>query len=110
MPDEAPRLVDQTNPGDAGHTTTEFKLTVAAMVIGTLLEGSVIPILNSLKDSYPNALWIAAVLGICGVAVQIVSLFGYQKSRATVKTALAMALGDGRPSSATVDGQVLARP
>lgn len=73
-----------TNPAAPGNQTSEFKLTRIALVLGAALEGFA-GILHTLKDAGVEAPWFATALLVVGAAVQIASLFGYQRSRTVVK-------------------------
>jgi hypothetical protein len=79
---------EQTSPADAGTTTSEFKLTAIAMVVGVCLEAAA-GVLHAIQDAGVAAPWIPAVLAIVGALIQVASLFGYQKSRTLVKVAVA---------------------
>lgn len=68
-----------------GSQSTEFKLTVAAIIVGLVLEGSVIPVLEYLKSVGIDSPLIGVALAVSGVLIQIASLFGYNKGRALVK-------------------------
>jgi hypothetical protein len=74
-----------------GSQTSEFKLAIAAFILGTILEGSVVPILQHLQPLFPNATWIGVALAVCGVLLQIVTFLGYNKGRAQVKVAAHLA-------------------
>lgn len=69
-----------------GGSTSEFRLTVVAMVVGVILEG-VSAVLLNLQARGVDKPWFAVALTACGVLLQIVSLLGYQRSRSTVKAA-----------------------
>lgn len=89
---------DQTSPADAGHTTSEFKLTTAVVVIGAVLEGAA-GVLHAIQGTVA-APWIPAVLAVIGVLLQIASVLGYTQSRAAVKTALIAADAQGTAAAA----------
>lgn len=76
-----------TTPATSGTSTSEFKLTTAAMVLGAVLEG-VATVLHTLQDSGISAPWFSVALVALGAVIQVASLFGYQKSRTLVKAAL----------------------
>lgn len=109
MPETA-RAVDSTHPADAGHTTTEWSITKVATAIGALLEVSVVPGLIALKDAFPQFVWVPVVLGLAGVVLQIAVALGYQKSRATVKVALADILSAQAGAGANEDLERPAMP
>jgi hypothetical protein len=79
-------IVVPTVPAPSGTSTTEFKLTVAAMILGVVLE-TVATVLHSLQDAGVDKPWIPAVLAVIGALIQMASLFGYTKSRTVVKVA-----------------------
>ncbi len=68
-----------------GTQTSEFKLTVAAMIVGVLLDAGA-AIIHSLQDAGTNAPWFAVALAVLGTLTQVAALFGYQKARVLVKT------------------------
>lgn len=85
-----------TNPTAPGPQTSEFKLTAVALIVGIVLE-STSAVLHALQDAGTQAPWIPGVLAVIGALVQIAGLFGYQKGRAAVKTA--MILSEAQPPS-----------
>ena len=78
------------NPGGLtpGKQTSEFGLAKMGVWIGVILQ--VISVLGvalvQLQDLFPDAKWIAAVLGICGTMLQAGSIAGYQVSRGIAKS------------------------
>lgn len=79
-----------------GSSTTEFKLTVAAMILGTILE-CVAAVLHGLQDAGVDKPWMAIVFAVIGVLLQMASLFGYQKARALVKSSALLADAPANP-------------
>ena len=77
----------ETSPSAPGLATSEGKLTLIAVIVGTILEG-VAGVLHTLQDAGQAAPWFPAVLAVVGVLLQLASLLGYQKSRTLVKAAL----------------------
>jgi hypothetical protein len=76
-----------TNPAAPGSSTSEFKLTIVAFVIGSLLELAA-GIMHSIQDAGQGASWFPMVFSVLGALTQILGLFGYQKGRAVVKASL----------------------
>lgn len=77
----------ETTPTASGMTTSEGKLTLFAMVLGTLLE-ALAGVLHTLQDAGHAAPWFPAVLAIVGVLLQLASVLGYQKARTVLKATL----------------------
>lgn len=77
-----------TEPSKSGLSTSEGKLTLIAVIAGALLEGAVVPVLDMLRATNPDAAWIAVALGLSGALLQLASLLGYQRSRTAVKVAM----------------------
>lgn len=75
-----------TDPFAAGRHTSEWSVTRLAVVVGAILETMATGI-HGLQAGGVNATWFAVALAVIGVALQVVSIFGYQKGRATVKAA-----------------------
>lgn len=71
----------ETTPG---MTTSEGKLTLAAVIIGTILEG-LAGVLHTLQDAGHAAPWFPAVLAVVGVLLQLASVLGYTKARTVLK-------------------------
>lgn len=78
-------MEDETSPTAPGASTSEFKLTLVAMVVGFVLEAAA-GVLHALQDAGNTAPWIPAVLLVVGALLQIATALGYQKSRTLVKT------------------------
>lgn len=76
-----------TNPSASGGSTTEFKLTALAIIIGTALE-SVAGVMHSIQDQGLGASWFPMVFAVLGALVQIAGLAGYQKGRTLLKAAI----------------------
>jgi hypothetical protein len=82
-------MADTTNPLAPGAQTTEGKLTIAAFVVGTVLEGGS-AVLSKLAEGHlvdPSARWYTIALAVVGVVLQVLTLAGYNKGRAQVKAA-----------------------
>lgn len=77
-------MADEAKPA-TGSSTSEFKLTVLAFIIGTVLD-AVATVLHSLQDAGMSAPWFAIALAVLGTVTQVAALFGYTKSRTLVKT------------------------
>lgn len=67
-----------------GLTTSEGKLTVIAVIVGTILE-ALAGVLHALQDSGHAAPWFPAVLAVVGVLLQLATVLGYQKARTVLK-------------------------
>lgn len=67
-----------------GRTTSEYRLTVIAMTIGTILDGAA-AVLHGLQDGGVSAPWFSIALAVLGTVTQVAALFGYQKSRTLLK-------------------------
>jgi hypothetical protein len=76
-----------TNPTAPGPQTSEFKLTVVALIVGAILEGAS-AVLHGLQEAGTQAPWIPGVLAVIGALLQVASIFGYQKGRAVVKSSM----------------------
>lgn len=74
-------------PLTPGVETSEYKLTVLAMWVGTVaqLAAGVIHELAGSGVFSESSRWAIVVLAICGTLVQICALFGYAKSRTLLK-------------------------
>lgn len=92
-----PTPVPDTNPAAAGSSTSEFKLTIAAMIVGTLLDAAA-GILHTLQDAGVSAPWFTIALACLGTITQIFALFGYNKGRVLTKAALIAADQAAAPS------------
>lgn len=80
-------MADETTPAAPGMSTSEGKLTLMAVIIGTILEG-LAGVLHSVQDAGHAAPWFPAVLAVIGVLLQLASLLGYQKSRTLLKASV----------------------
>lgn len=69
-----------------GMQTSEGKLTIAALVLGTVLEG-IAGVLDQLTAAGHAAGWFTVALLIVGGLLQVCSLLGYKASRTMVKVA-----------------------
>lgn len=79
-----------TDPAAPGKTTSEFKLTAVAIIVGGVLEAFA-GVLHSLKEAGLGSDWFTVALVVCGALIQVAGVFGYQKSRTLVKAAVAAA-------------------
>lgn len=82
-------MADETTPS-TGFSTSEGKLTLVAVIVGTILD-AVAGVLDSLQSAGHGATWFPSVLAVCGVLLQLVSLLGYQKARTLFKVGVAPA-------------------
>lgn len=78
---------EQTDPAASGFKTSEGKMTLFAIVIGTALDATA-AVLHALEDAGHAAPWFPTVLAVLGVFIQVASLAGYTKGRVLTKTAL----------------------
>jgi hypothetical protein len=92
-----------------GKESTEFKLTRLAFMVGTLLE-VVAATLHSLQAGGVSAPWFPAVLTVVGVALQVLPLVGYQKSRTLVKAEAARAAAPDDAAALVREVQAAALP
>lgn len=91
MPDIIPtppaEPVDQTNPFDAGHTTTEWSatkwVTICAGIVAVL--GGITETLTQMGTVLPNVKWIGVALTIVGMISAVAAQIGYALSRGNVK-------------------------
>lgn len=74
----------------AGSKTSEFRLTKYVLIGGAVLEALAL-VLHSLQEQGLGGQVVVTALLVVGVALQVASLLGYQRSRATVKAAEALA-------------------
>ncbi len=86
-----------TNPAAPGTSTSEFKLTIVAFILGSLLETAA-GVMHSIQDAGQGASWFPMVLSVLGAMTTICGLFGYQKGRAVVKSALIASDAPVKPS------------
>jgi hypothetical protein len=109
---------DQTSLSDAGHTTSENKLTKAVAIAGAIIVGLTATFV-ALQPLLPNAAWIAiAVTILTTIGGVVATVSKYIGGRTEVKTAMARidvantlaAAGLLKPSQATVEGAVVAKP
>ncbi len=84
-------MADSTNL--SGVKTSEFGLTAASMLLGAVLEGVAV-VMNQLQANGIDKPWMHAVMVVAGMLLQITSLYGYQRSRTSVKMG---ALAQGLP-------------
>lgn len=83
-------------PPDSGTSTSEFKITVVIIVIGTLMEGFS-AFLTQLQTVNPAATWIGTSLAICGALLIVLKALGYSNGRVALKMA-SMAATNGPAS------------
>jgi ABC-type antimicrobial peptide transport system permease subunit len=79
-----------TDPAAPGKSTSEFKLTTVAIIVGGVLEAFA-GVLHSLQEQGLSSNWFTVALLVCGALIQICGLFGYQKSRTLVKASMVAA-------------------
>lgn len=100
--------VDQTSPSDAGHTTTEYRLTRALIVGLGVVAGATVSFAG-LHAAMPDVAWIttaATLVGSIGAAAVLAAR--YLSGRAEVKVALAnleaaRAMAAGKPDAVATD-------
>jgi hypothetical protein len=90
---------DQTGPLDAGHTTSEYKVTIIATVLSVLatITGVALDLLQSAQSAGIGGKWLPIALSIFGVLGTVLTSIGYQVARSNVKAAAI------RASNATID-------
>lgn len=76
-----------TNPTASGPSTSEGKLTLVAIILGTVLEG-LAGVLHAVQDAGHAAPWFPAVLAVVGVLLQLATVLGYQKARTVLKASM----------------------
>lgn len=59
-----------------------------AFVVGTVLEGAILPILQQLQHDHPAAAWIGPALLVAGIVLQLAATLGYSRARTTLKVAM----------------------
>lgn len=74
-------MADETKPGSA---TSEFKLSAAVILIGTVIDFVSIG-LGTLRDQGVQGAWLTGALAVCGTLMVIASALGYSRSRTLVK-------------------------
>lgn len=79
--------MSDTNPMASGSTTSEWTITKVAMVVGGILEGAAVA-LGTLQGQVAAGPWLAAVLAVIGVLLQVAAVFGYQKGRTVLKATM----------------------
>ncbi len=77
-----------TDPETPGLSTSEGKLTLAAVAAGLLLELAVVPVLQYVQAADSGAGWVAVALGSAGALLQVASVLGYQAARTRLKLGL----------------------
>lgn len=105
MADATTTPTDKTTPLDAGHTTSEYHVTMIATVLSVLatVAGYASTILNVLP---PTLKWVGVATAIVGMLTACLTALGYQVARSNVKTA-AIAAGNA-PVSVTPSAVVAA--
>lgn len=94
-----------TNPLAKGVDTSEGRLTIISVVGGMLLSifGALQPLLVDAQQQFPQNRWVAIGAMLCGAAISVGSLFGYNKGRALLKsTQVAGLLQAGGPVVASL--------
>lgn len=69
-----------------GITTSEFKLSAAVILVGTVIDFISIG-LATLRDQGVHGAWLTGALAICGTLMVIATALGYARSRVLVKLA-----------------------
>lgn len=67
----------------SGGSTSEFKLSAAVVVLGTIFSG-IAATLGALQEYFPDAAWISIAAGLLAAAAAVL---GYSQSRGKVKVA-----------------------
>lgn len=94
---------DQTNPLDAGHTTTEYGLARWAAIAGIALAvlSTIVDLTNRLVPLLPDFTWITTVGVVAGTLVTVLSTVLYGQQRSNLKiAALKAGSAVGTPQSA----------
>lgn len=78
-------MANETNATAPGMSTSEGKLTLVAVVVGTILE-ALSGVLHYAQDAGHAAPWFPAVLAVVGVLLQLATVMGYQKARTVLKS------------------------
>lgn len=97
-----PEPTDQTSPSDAGHTTTEYRLTRAIVVALGILAGGTVTF-AALHQAMPDVGWISVAFTlVTSIGAAAVLGVRYLSQRSDVKVALAnleaaRTLAAGRP-------------
>lgn len=73
-------------PLKPGSNTSEYRLTVVMILIGTVAEAAG-GVFHSLQAHGVDAPWFPTALLVAGLVMQVSSLFGYVKGRAVLKAA-----------------------
>lgn len=102
-----PSPTDQTSPSDAGHTTTEYRITQLLVWILSLLAGATV-VFAGLHQAMPAVGWFATaatIVGSIGAAALLAAKF--VSGRSEVKVALAnleaaRAMADGKTQAAAL--------
>ena len=86
LPPEAP-MPDRIVPvsPSTGFKSSEGKLAILAFVLGAVLEGVAIPLLERLAEKAPQLAWVPIVLVVLGVLLQVAVFLGYQRGRTALK-------------------------
>jgi len=100
-------MANQTDPLASGLQTSEGKLTVALCLVGLALEGFSASLTQKMAE-YPDVKWVAIAALLAGVSVQVLSVLGYNKDRASLKAnAIVSALAAGVPVAVTAISNAL---
>jgi hypothetical protein len=77
----------ETEPTKQGLATSEGKLTLVVIVLGTVLE-AVGAVLHAFQDAGAAAPWFPSVLAAIGALLTVASALGYQRSRSFIKATM----------------------
>jgi hypothetical protein len=94
-------MPDNVTPGAQ---TSEYSLTKLQVALGTaaIVIGALVDLVPELQKLHPSVPWLGTSLIVLGVLKNVLSVLGYQKSRAQVKAASlladAAAKDSGNPS------------
>lgn len=96
---------EQTNPLDAGHTTTEWKVTIVASVLSILVTvvGVASNFLDVVQQAGVTGRWVTIATTVVGVLGTVLTALGYTVTRKQIKVAALNAAGAvavSSPSSA----------
>jgi hypothetical protein len=88
---------DQTGPLDAGHTTTEYKVSMLATILGAL--ATVVGYASTILDVLPQELkWVGVATAIVGMLTACLTALGYTVTRGGIKKA-ALAASTAPPNA-----------
>jgi hypothetical protein len=80
---------EQTSPLDAGHTTTEFRATMIAVILSTAATviGIAMNFLDVIQQAGVTGRWVSIATTVVGILGTVLSALGYTVTRAAVKKA-----------------------